>query len=242
MTSALDMSLADIIKTQKAERPARKGAARGARTGGRASGRASGPTRTGRQARDKKPYTAGAQQYKATPVAPLHTSVIRQSVPDGSKMNVSNLDARVSAEDLKLVFSSRVGPLKKCTLMYDQKGKSTGTALIHFTRVGDAAIAMQKFNGVPLDGKPMRIELIIAPGAVQAALPAANASRAPRAAGNNNNNNNNQRQPQRGQGAARGGDRAGRGRGRGGRQGEKKTPKTADQLDAEMTDYMQVDA
>ncbi|KAF9549728.1 hypothetical protein EC957_002792 [Mortierella hygrophila] len=247
MTSALDMSLADIIKTQKAERPARTGAARGARTGGRtsgrnaprASGRTSGPTRTGRQARDKKPYTAGAQQYKATPVAPLHTSVIRQSAPDGSKMNVSNLDARVSAEDLKLVFTSRVGPLKKCTLMYDQKGKSTGTALIHFTRVGDAAIAMQKFNGVPLDGKPMRIELIIAPGAVQAALPAANASRAPRAAGNNNNN---QRQPQRGQGAGRGGDRAGRGRGRGGRQGEKKAPKTADQLDAEMTDYMQVDA
>lgn len=104
MTSALDMSLADIIKTQKAERPARKGAARGARTGGRASsGRVSGPTRTGRQARDKKPYTAGAQQYKATPVAPLHTSVIRQSVPDGSKMNVSNLDARVSAEDLKVI-------------------------------------------------------------------------------------------------------------------------------------------
>ncbi|KAF9927850.1 hypothetical protein FBU30_002813 [Linnemannia zychae] len=230
MTSALDMSLADIIKTQKASRP-RKDTPRGARSGAR-SGRTGGPTRTGRQARDKKPYSAGAQQYKATPVAPLHTSVIRQSVPDGSKMNVSNLDSRVSAEDLKLVFSSRVGPLKKCTLMYDQKGKSTGTALIHFSRVGDAAIAMQKFNGVPLDGKPMKIELVIAPGAVQAALPTANTPRTPKAAGN-------QKQSQRGQGATRGG----RGRGRnGGRQGEKKAPKTADQLDAEMNDYMQVDA
>ncbi|KAF9093767.1 hypothetical protein BGX29_003811 [Mortierella sp. GBA35] len=236
MTSALDMSLADIIKTQKTSRPRKGAAPRGARGGAR-GGRAAGPTRTGRQTRDKKPYTAGAQQYKATPVAPLHTSVIRQSVPDGSKMNVSNLDPRVSAEDLKLVFSSRVGPLKKCTLMYDQKGKPTGTALVHFSRVPDAALAMQKFNGVPLDGKPMRIELIIAPGAVQAALPSTSAPRAPRAAANN------QRQPQRGQGAGRGGDRAGRGRGRGGRQqGEKKTPKTADQLDAEMTDYMQVDA
>ncbi|KAF9133140.1 hypothetical protein BGW39_010469 [Mortierella sp. 14UC] len=247
MTSALDMSLADIIKTQKTSRPrkdAPRSGARGSARGSRASGptRSSGPTRTsgrtGRQARDKKPYTAGAQQYKATPVAPLHTSVIRQSAPDGSKMNVSNLHTGVSAEDLKNVFTSRVGPLKKCSIMYDQNGKSTGTALIHFSRVGDAAIAMQKFNGVPLDGKPMRIELVIAPGAVQAALPTANAPRAPRAAGNSN-----QRQPQqRGQGATRGGDRAGRGRGRSGRQGEKKTPKTADQLDAEMTDYMQVDA
>ncbi|KAG0271065.1 hypothetical protein BGZ95_001190 [Linnemannia exigua] len=236
MTSALDMSLADIIKTQKTNRP-RKDAPRGGARGGRASGPTRTSGRTGRQTRDKKPYTAGAQQYKATPVAPLHTSVIRQSAPDGSKMNVSNLHTGVSAEDLKMVFTSRVGPLKKCTIMYDQNGKSTGNALVHFSRVGDAAIAMQKFNGVQLDGRPMKIELVIAPGAVQAALPVANAPRAPRAAGNN------QRQPQqRGQGAARGGDRAGRGRGRNGRQGEKKTPKTADQLDAEMTDYMQVDA
>lgn len=37
--------------------------------------------------------------------------------------------------------------------MYDQHGKSTGTAAVHFVRVGDAALAYSKFNGVPLDGK-----------------------------------------------------------------------------------------
>jgi len=36
--------------------------------------------------------------------------------------------------------------------MYDQNGKSTGTAVVHFTRVGDAAVAFSKFNAVPLDG------------------------------------------------------------------------------------------
>ncbi|KAF9928853.1 hypothetical protein FBU30_002062 [Linnemannia zychae] len=227
MSNALDMSLDDIIKTNKSNRPrnnASRGGARGARS--------SGPLRNGRQGRDSRPYQAGAQQYRAAPAAPLHTSVIRQSIPDGSKMQVSNLDHRVSAEDLKLVFSTRVGPLKKCNLMYDQNGKSTGTAVVHFSRLGDAAIAYEKFNGVPLDGKPMRIEIILAPAAAQAILPA---SRAP---GQNQNN-----AQQRSQGSNRGGPRAGRGRGRGGRsQGEKRETKTADQLDAEMNDYMQVDA
>ncbi|KAG0207299.1 hypothetical protein BGX28_001456 [Mortierella sp. GBA30] len=232
MTSALDMSLEDIIKTQKANRP-RSNTSRGGR-GGRSSGparntRSSGPARNTRS-RDHKPYQAGVQQYRAAPVAPLHTAVIRQSAPDGSKIQVSNLDHRVTAEDLKLVFSSRVGPLKKCTLMYDQHGKSTGTAVVHFSRVTDAGVAMQKFNAVPLDGRPMKIELVVAPGAAQTVLPAAGAPRAPA-----------HNQAQRSQGSGRGG-RGGRGRGRGGRQqGEKKTAKTADQLDAEMTDYMQVD-
>ncbi|KAG0205885.1 hypothetical protein BGX28_002575 [Mortierella sp. GBA30] len=228
MSNALDMSLDDIIKTQKANRP-RNNPSRGAR-----GARSSGPTRNTRQGRDNRPYQAGVQQYRAPPVAPLHTSVLRQSVPDGSKMQVSNLDHRVSADDLKLVFSSRVGPLKKCTLMYDQNGKSTGTAVVHFTRVGDAAIAYSKFNGVPLDGRPMKIEIVLAPATAQAVLPVAAAPRAPA------HNQNQQRSQNQGRGG-RGG--RGRGRGRGGRQaGEKRENKTADQLDAEMTDYMQVDA
>ncbi|KAF9575663.1 hypothetical protein EC968_002226 [Mortierella alpina] len=230
MSNALDMSLDDIIKTQKSNRT-RSNTSRGGR-----GARSSGPARNTRQGRDNRPYQAGAQQYRAPPAAPIHTSVLRQSVPDGSKMQVSNLDHRVSAEDLKLVFTSRVGPLKKCTLMYDQNGKSTGTALVHFARVGDAAIAYSQFNGVLLDGRPMRIEIVLAPATAQAVLPPTSAPRAP-AQNQQRSHNQNQNQNQ-----GRGG-RGGRGRGRGGRQsGEKRENKTADQLDAEMTDYMQVDA
>ncbi|KAF9026247.1 hypothetical protein CPC16_000512 [Podila verticillata] len=232
MTSALDMSLDDIIKTQKPNRAPRGGSFRG----GRGSSR-SGPTRNTRQGRDNRPYTAGVQQYRATPAAPLNIAAIRESVPDGSKMQVSNLDSRVSADDLKLVFTSRVGPLKKCTLMYDQHGKSTGTAIVHFSRVGDAAVAYQKFNTVPLDGRPMRIEIVLAPATAQAVLP--QQRQAPRAPvshnSHNSHNNNSHNRPHRG---GRGGSSS---RGRGGRNNNGPT-KTAEQLDAEMSEYMQVDA
>ncbi|KAF9969311.1 hypothetical protein BGZ73_008383 [Actinomortierella ambigua] len=224
MSSALDMSLEDIIKAQKSNNPRRGNA----RNNARGNTRSTGPARNTRQSHANKPYQQSMQQYRAAPVAPLHTATIRQSVPDGSKMQVSNLDYRVTAEDLKLVFSSRVGPLKKCTLNYDQNGKSTGTALVHFTRVGDATVAYQRFNGVPLDGKPMKIEILSAPVApAPVPAPAPQQQQAPRNAGHQ----------QRG---GRGGPRRG---GRGGRSNNPREPKkTADQLDAEMNDYMQVDA
>ncbi|KAF9549018.1 hypothetical protein EC957_005010 [Mortierella hygrophila] len=108
MSSALDMSLEDIIKTSKTNEPRNNN--RTSRGGPRGA-RSSGPTRNGRQGRDNRPYQAGVQQYRAAPVAPLHTSVIRQSIPDGSKMQVSNLDHRVSAEDLKISFGLGSQPI-----------------------------------------------------------------------------------------------------------------------------------
>ncbi|KAF9167226.1 hypothetical protein DFQ27_008989 [Actinomortierella ambigua] len=227
MSSALDMSLEDIIKAQRGSN-SRRGNSRGNSRGNtRSSG---GPARNTRQSHANKPYQQNMQQYRAAPVAALHTATIRQSVPDGSKMQVSNLDFRVTAEDLKLVFSSRVGPLKKCTLNYDQNGKSTGTALVHFTRVGDASVAYQRFNGVPLDGKPMKIEILTAPVApAPAPVPQQHAPR-------HTNNPSHQQRGGRG-GAPR---RGGRGGGR--TSGPREVKKTADQLDAEMNDYMQVDA
>ncbi|KAG0030418.1 hypothetical protein BGZ81_002705 [Podila clonocystis] len=231
MVTALDMSLDDIIKTQKTTNRPRGGSS--FRGTGRGNSR-SGPTRNTRQGRDNRPYTAGVQQYRATPAAPLNIAAIRESVPDGSKMQVSNLDSRVSADDLKLVFSSRVGPLKKCTLMYDQHGKSTGTAIVHFSRVGDAAIAYQKFNTVPLDGRPMRIEIVLAPATAQAVLPQQRqAPRAP-ASHHHNTHNTHSNRPHRG-------GRGGSSRGRGSHH-NKGPAKTAEQLDAEMSEYMQVDS
>lgn len=111
MTSSLDMSLADIIKTQKTSRPRNSKAKSTGPAKTTGSAKTAGPARTAgtarnrRSTRAKKPYQAGAQQYKATPVAPLHTSVIRRNAPDGSKIQVSNLDHRVTSDDLKVTFT-----------------------------------------------------------------------------------------------------------------------------------------
>ncbi|KAF9579784.1 hypothetical protein BGW38_003813, partial [Lunasporangiospora selenospora] len=160
MSSALDMSLEDIIKKDRGNNNRSRPSSSSSHSGptrhrgtGRSYNQHSGPMGHPRSS-NNRPYHSALHQYRnnVAAVAPLHTSVIRQSIPDGSKVQVSNLDHRVTSEDLKkLVFSTRVGPLKKCTLMFDERGHSTGTAMVHFERVTDAALAMQRFNGVPLD-------------------------------------------------------------------------------------------
>ena len=49
--------------------------------------------------------------------------------------------------------------MRKATILYDRSGRSTGQAEIEFTRASDAERAKEQYNGVPLDGRPMRIEI-----------------------------------------------------------------------------------
>lgn len=72
---------------------------------------------------------------------------------------ISNLDYDVSNEDIKQLFSE-VGDIKRYSIHYDKSGRSKGTADVVFTRREDALAAMQSYNNVRLDGKPMRIEAV----------------------------------------------------------------------------------
>lgn len=54
-------------------------------------------------------------------------------------------------------FSSTVGPVKKVLLNYTKVGRSTGVANIIFSQPNSAAEAAKAYNGVKVDGRPMKV-------------------------------------------------------------------------------------
>jgi THO complex subunit 4 len=79
-----------------------------------------------------------------------------------SRLQVSNLHHEVTAEDLRELFAT-VAAVDRVNLKFDLAGRSIGVATVTFFGRNDAGIAADRFRNIPLDGMPMRVELLPPP-------------------------------------------------------------------------------
>lgn len=217
----MEQSLDDILKASKTSRRGRSSRRSGV---GRPT---AAPAPVGGVAKSTKP----AKQAKPAPAAPA-------AVLGGeTKIMVSNLPRDIDQVQLQDYFASaiNVGRPKKVLLQYDAAGRSVGSATIIFNKHEQAAKATAALDGVKIDGRPVRVEMLVS----ASALPASTrpTSLADRVTQPKKDKPKPATTEKAAAGATRGrGQTRGRGKGRGGRDARPKK-KTVEELDAEMADY-----
>ncbi|KJZ80223.1 hypothetical protein HIM_00073 [Hirsutella minnesotensis 3608] len=88
------------------------------------------------------------------------------AVSGESKVIVSNLPKDVSEQQIKEYFVQAVGPIKRVDLVYGPNSVSRGIANVTFHKPDGASRAFQKLNGLLVDNRPIKIEIVV--GAAQA--------------------------------------------------------------------------
>lgn len=268
MVDKIEMSLDDIIKSNRGQNRRPQGANRGGGPNRRGGAANRGAQRQGgRRVQSSSPRkpggggvvlkgrgAGGIQKAKFSRGdvnsawkhdmydGPKRGGILKTS--DSAKLLVSNLDYGVSDSDIRELFTE-FGPLKKAAVHYDRSGRSLGTADVVFERRSDALKAIKQYNGVPLDGRPMNIQFLTDAASITRPIRNTGGSgispqrRRPQVGGGN-------RRGAPGGGNRRGGppnrNRAGgaggSGGGAAGGRNSKKTAPTAEELDAELDAYV----
>ncbi|CEH18263.1 rna annealing factor [Ceraceosorus bombacis] len=220
----IDKSLDELVAANP-----KKGGPKGRRGGPRRSGGSAGvhakAAALGKASLGRAPPTGPANNRNRGPV------IIPGRAPGGGPLNskiiVSNLPVDVTEPQVKELFSTSIGPLRRVQMSFRANGQSTGTVTVEFQRPDDANRAYQQYNNRLIDGKkPIKIEVVVDP-AQAAAIAAQQAAVAQSVRG---------APSQRGKAATRG---RGAARGRGARPKREARPKkTVEDLDAEMDVYV----
>ncbi|KAL8140670.1 hypothetical protein V2J09_006691 [Rumex salicifolius] len=244
MSNAMDMSLEDLIKKNKASKSSRGG--RGGRAARPSSSAPGGPTRREFKRKGNRPAPYSADKVQApdgtwghemfadqTAAYPAHAAGARPAgIETGTKLYISNLEYGVSNEDIKELFSE-VGDLKRFGVHYDRSGRSKGTADVVYARRSDALAAVKRYNNVQLDGKPMKIDIV----GTNMPTPATAAIAPVGLSANRSGPLRSGKARGRARGIGRGAGRGGRGRGGGGRGGSRDEKVSVDDLDADLEKY-----
>ncbi|WFD27182.1 RNA-binding RNA annealing protein [Malassezia nana] len=117
----------------------------------------------------------------------------------GSKVIVSNLPTDVTEAQVKELFSTTIGPLRRVLMSYRANGQSTGVVTVEFQRADDAHRAYAQYNNRLIDGKrPLKIEVVVDPAraaaAAQVVAPAAQSAAAKPASSRNAKRNKKRRE------------------------------------------------
>ncbi|EWZ31940.1 hypothetical protein FOCG_14680 [Fusarium oxysporum f. sp. radicis-lycopersici 26381] len=150
MSGKLDQALDDITQAQRRSARRRPNQRRGA-------GRPAAAAPVGGIQKSTKPARGAGAKPAPAKATPTNSD---------SKIIVSNLPKDVSEQQIKEYFIQSVGPIKRVELSYGPNSQSRGIANVTFHKSDGASKAFQKLNGLLVDNRPIKIEIVV--GAAQA--------------------------------------------------------------------------
>lgn len=85
---------------------------------------------------------------------------------EGSELRVTNLAFKVTEADVRELFSA-IGRLRRTAVDRRPNGESAGAASVAYYNAADCDRAIRTYDGVALDGRPMRVVKVGAGGGVR---------------------------------------------------------------------------